>query len=121
MLEANAEVGNERKMIRGDEGISCFGKMHVSYVDPAFIKNMVEMQQGQKSRIGPATFDKGANVQALKSWGQDIGGDTTPPFIEITENNFRTGPSMLVQNHRQSFCLIFSLPQSRAHMHVVNM
>lgn len=61
-LEMNAKIGDEWKVVRCDEGITGFRKMHVGDFNVALIKNMIEMEKGQKSRIGPTPFDEGTNI-----------------------------------------------------------
>jgi len=90
-------------------------------LDVSLEKNMIQMQQGKEARIGSSPFQKRSEIETAEPGRENVGCDSAPPLIEISQDDFGASSLLLIQNVAQAFSLILPFPQSGAQMHVVHM
>ena len=93
MLTSNQfKIGDDREMVRGDQRRRAAVKPSLAEPQVFVVVDVVKMNEGEDAGIGPAPSQMEPQIGALKVAGEQFGGQSACPLIEVPEQN--TGPTM---------------------------
>src|SRR6185436_2211502 len=79
LLQPDSEVGDERQVVRGHQGLARAGELETSNLDVSFVINVVEMKDREDAGIGAASLEVLVDVDALEERAEGIGGEPAHP------------------------------------------
>lgn len=106
-------------MIGRDERASRAWQFDPHHLNVPFVINVIEMQDGEKSRICPSSLQMSAQVNALEALREQRRRQPLGPFVEIAEYQFGTVHASIVNDRRETLSLMTALQNGSAQMDVV--
>lgn len=108
-------------MVGGEQGEARAGQLDSPHFDVSLEVEVVEVQHGEESGVGPPTLQIGVQVEALEPFGEQVRHQASSPFVEIAHDQLRSLYSPVVDPLGETRSLVPPLEQCRAEVHVVEL
>jgi hypothetical protein len=118
--ESDAQISDERQMIRCDECLACTWELDSRHLDPSFVIDVVEMKDRKHARVGPPTLQMRKEVDAVQLLAQHPRREASRPLVEVADDDFWPCDSPVVDERGQTRRLEPALEEGRAEMDVVD-
>ena len=119
---ADGEVGDERKVVGGDERGGCAYELGFDQLKGRLVVTVVERDDGQKAGEGRRQAQGVTRAEGVEGFAQQMRGEAARPLVEVSDDEARRGELRIGEDlvTEQEAGLAAAFVEAGAEVHVEN-